>query len=212
MLDAKAADKARSFVDRLASVRLPDVFNPYSDSCPYHDLPRAPSIRRRNLELVLAAALSAEAIELWIAQDLGRLGGRRTGLALTDEMRFPDLQAHWGISGIARATSGEAVGEPTAGYVWKALNSRPEKVFLWNVFPFQPHPEGSPLRNRGHTRKEASITRWTLDWILSELVPTRVVAIGRFAEGQLNDRGVANTVVRHPGRGGGPMFLKQILV
>lgn len=197
-------------MDRLANVRLPDVFNPYSDSCQHYDLPGAPSIRRRNLEIVLAAALSAKEIELWIAQDLGRLGGRRTGLALTDELRFQALEAHWGISGIARATSGEAVAEPTASYVWKALAGRRGKVFLWNVFPFQPHPKGLPLRNRGHSRQEASITYWTLNWILSELKPSGVVAIGRLAEERLNHCGVANTAVRHPGRGGGPRFLQQI--
>ena len=69
--------------------------------CLWHfDGPDAPAIRRSNLGLVLEAALAGGISSLWIARDLGHRGGRRTGLALTDEVHLPAHAAcmapcHW---------------------------------------------------------------------------------------------------------------------
>ena len=46
---------------------------------------RSPARRRRNLEIALHAAIDAKVGTIWIARDIGYRGGRRTGLALTDE-------------------------------------------------------------------------------------------------------------------------------
>ena len=82
---APAVTGAEGFVSRLADVELPNVFNPYQDVCRAHDEPDAPSKRRANLTTALAAALELDVRTIWIARDLGYRGGRRTGLALTDE-------------------------------------------------------------------------------------------------------------------------------
>jgi proteasome lid subunit RPN8/RPN11 len=201
---------AAGFVQSLTGMRTPDVFNPYADICATYDLSNAPAIRRKNLELVLAAALSGGIDALWIAQDLGRNGGRRTGLALTDEPNLDALAARWQLKGVKRATSGSIVREATAGYAWQVLKHEERKVFLWNIFPFHSHPAGQPLRNRGHSRAEAASSLPFLLWLADTFRPRKVVALGRVAEATLKKQGITCDAVRHPGRGGGPRFLRDM--
>jgi hypothetical protein len=75
--------RAREFVEALAAFRLPNVFNPYIDSCPEHDLDESPAIRRSNLVAVIEGAFGVGVETMWLGRDLGYRGGRRTGLALT---------------------------------------------------------------------------------------------------------------------------------
>ena len=201
---------AGGFVRALASTHIPDVFNPYSDICSVHDLPNAPAIRRKNLELILGAALDGGADTIWVAQDLGRRGGRRTGLALTDEASLGVNAARWGVEGVEKATHGPIVREATAGYAWRALANENARVFLWNVFPFHSHPPDAPLLNRGHTREEAVVAVPFMCWLLEALRPRAVVALGRLAEKALLKQGVDCNCVRHPGRGGGARFLEEV--
>ncbi len=83
-------------MDALAALRFQDTFNPYSDACAEHDGGEAPQIRRRNMRLVLEAAVSRGVCSIWVARDLGYRGGRRTGLPLTDEAHLPE---HAGLFG-----------------------------------------------------------------------------------------------------------------
>jgi len=173
-----AKDEARKFVRALASVQFDNVFNPYADACPIWDLAEAPRVRRRNLELVLTAALSAGVDSIWIARDLGYLGGRRTGLALTDD---PHLHCHselFGTLRLSRATSGPAASERTATVVWRILRSIGRPIFLWNVFPLHPHEPGEPMSNRCHTREERDGCMPLLLWLVQALNPKDIVAIG----------------------------------
>lgn len=201
---------APQFVHALAAVRMPNVFNPYRDICSAHDLAKAPAIRRRNLELVLTAALSSQIDSIWVAQDLGRKGGRRTGLALTDEFHLPSTANRWSLTGIEKATRGPIVREASAGYVWEALNRAKRRVFLWNIVPFHTHPANQPLVNRSHTREEAEVGMPFLLSLLEVLRPRCIVAVGRMAEAALERHGINSNVVRHPGRGGGSKFLREI--
>lgn len=194
-------------VGALAALRFVDVFNPYSDVCPKHDLPDAPAVRRNNLTLLLRAAIDRGAPVLWVGQDLGRLGGRRTGLPLTDEPGFEKLQSYWDMDGLRRATHGPPATEPTAGFVWKALADEPQQVFFWNAFPLQPCRPGGSALNRGHRTSERKAASEFLPWIVATLRPRKVVALGRIAQKALCEVGVSSVYVRHPGRGGGPAFL-----
>ncbi|WP_439952990.1 hypothetical protein, partial [Escherichia coli] len=84
------------------------------------------------------AALAGGVDSIWIARDLGYRGGRRTGLALTDEAH---LSAHAGLYGqlpLARATRGPAMTERTATVIWQVLRDLRRPIFLWNVFPLHP--------------------------------------------------------------------------
>ena len=89
---------------------------------------------------MLDAASAVEIDAMWIGRDLGHRGGRRTGLALTDDIRFASHTKRWGIE-VDRPTQGTPVGERTASIVWEMLEQIDQNVFLWNVFPLHPYPD-----------------------------------------------------------------------
>jgi Uracil DNA glycosylase superfamily len=199
-----------SFLEILAELRFENTFNPYSDVCGDFDGPNAPAIRRSNLGLVLEAALASGVDSLWIARDLGHRGGRRTGLALTDEVHLPAHASLYGSLPLARATRGPIMAERTAYVIWQVLRDLNRPIFLWNVFPLHPHEPSNPLSNRCHTRAERRACRPLLMWLMETLKPRTVVTIGRDADLALKDLGIASTKVRHPSYGGQREFLKGI--
>jgi hypothetical protein len=77
----------RSFVAALSQINMEGRSNPYNHCCDVHDLANAPAVRRRNLRTYLSAIEQLGDI-IWMGRDLGYRGGRRTGLALTDECRL----------------------------------------------------------------------------------------------------------------------------
>lgn len=199
-----------AWMNALADLRFRDVFNPYAEACPDHDAADAPLIRRNNLRLVLEAALAGGVDSIWIARDLGYRGGRRTGLALTDEAH---LSAHAGLYGhlpLARATRGPAMAERTATVIWQILRDMRRPVFLWNVFPLHPHAPDDPLSNRCHNRSEREASKHLLEWLVFRLQPRTVIAIGRDAKAALTDLGMAAECVRHPSYGGQREFIARM--
>ena len=199
------------FVELIARVRLPSVFNPYADTCPYFDLPDAPRRRRQNLHSQIEGALTAGADTIWIARDLGYRGGRRTGIALTDEAHLPLMSRYWGGStAIEKATKGPIVAERTAGVVWGVIQALDVPIFTWNVFPLHPHDQENPLTNRCHTRGERQSSQPLLMALLDLLRPSKVIAIGNDAADGLNDLGVDCLKVRHPSYGGISDFQRGI--
>jgi hypothetical protein len=205
-----ARSEAVDFVERLAALRFDDVFNPYVDTCPAHDLLSAPATRRRNLELILEAAMIRGVDSIWVAQELGYLGGRRTGLALTDDVHLQQYAALFEVSGIKRATRGPELAEMSARSTWKALDGLKQRVFLWNVFPLHSHEEGRPMSNRAHSVPEAQACAGHLQWLVRILKPRSVIAVGRKAEAALLRLGLDPHRVRHPSRGGQNEFLSEI--
>lgn len=195
------------FVKKLASLHFKDSFNPYSDGCNEFDRDDAPRIRRTNLQLVIDAALKGSVDSLWVARDLGYRGGRRTGLALTDEAHLLDHSRLYGDLPLKRATRGPIVVERTAKVIWQTLKQINRPVFLWNVFPLHPHESNDPLSNRCHTRAEREACSPLLTWLIANLQPKLVVAIGRDAELALADMGIAASQVRHPSYGGQGEFI-----
>src|SRR5207253_7358997 len=124
------------------------------DCCGDHDSLESPIIRRANLQRYLDTLLQIGVDSLWLGRDCGYRGGRRTGIALTDEMQLETLAAHFGFGGIAKATISPAVKERTATEVWKIIREVNASVFLWIVFPFHPYEAGNPMSNRRHTARE----------------------------------------------------------
>jgi hypothetical protein len=198
--------QAASFVSRVAELRFDDTFNPYADLCPDYDDFNANATRRKNLQLVLQAALRCDVESLWLGRDLGYRGGRRTGLALTDEVHLQWHEDLMRTGPLVRATKGPVVSERTASVVWRALRAIDRPIFLWNIFPLHPHAPGDPMSNRPHTRAEADECLPLLSWLLERLNPRRVVAIGREAQSALARVGVAASLVRHPSYGGQTEF------
>lgn len=205
-----AARRAAEFVQRLAALAFTSSFNPYSETCGRFDLPDAPMIRRRNLELLLTAALRHGVDAVWVARDLSFNGGRRTGLPMTDELRLGAYAQLLRAEGVQRATSGPPIVEQTSRIVWSAIRANGNRVWLWNVFPLHPHEPGRPFSNRAHKAAERDAGLEFLDWLLSNLRYRRTVAIGRDAEAALRERGVPAVPVRHPSHGGQNAFRQGI--
>jgi hypothetical protein len=202
--------KISSFVDSLAQVSLPSVFNPYADLCPVFDRNDANVIRMRNLKQALNRAVDVGATSVWVAQDLGYRGGRRTGLALTDEAHLAQHGLMLQAKPFTKATNGPVVVERTAEIVWHALGTIGKPVLLWNVFPLHPHLPGDPLSNRCHTKTERLLGLEFLQQLFEILRPELVVSIGLQAEKALRQLDVSCERARHPSYGGQREFLNSI--
>lgn len=188
-------------LNELCAIELPNTFNPYRDTCAAADLPDAPRIRLGNLAAYINALSFQRHIDVWVGRDLGYRGGRRTGIALTDEAHLPALGKRLNIP-MSRATHGPDVTERTAGWIWTVIQQIAITPFLWNAFPLHPHEPGDPFSNRSHTRSEFAET-WVITVELLRLLrPRRVIAIGNDAVRNLEAVGVECHYVRHPSYGG----------
>lgn len=197
---------AGRIIKQIKKLSFPSVFNPYTDHCPDWDTHNAPKIRERNLAAFMEA-LDGKVDSIWFGRDLGYLGGRRTGLALTDETHLLHLMQLSGANGIHRATCGPAVAERTAGTIWKVLNAVNSMPFLWNIFPFHPYMEGNQSSNRSHRRHERRDCTAILEAILEWAGDCQLVAIGNDAALGLSEAGLRCITVRHPSYGGTADFL-----
>ncbi|NKK45794.1 uracil-DNA glycosylase [Rhizobium leguminosarum] len=198
------------FIERLATLNLEDCFNPYSDTCSVFDRERAPAIRKKNLLRIFGSLESAAEIDIWVGRDLGYRGGRRTGLALTDEYSLELYASHLRLSRLERATSGPVVKERTAANIFQILTQVDIPILTWNVFPLHPHENGKPFTNRQHTKSEAEVGFTFLDELCSIFPVRRMVAIGNDAATWAQRLKVSNLHVRHPSYGGQSTFLAQM--
>jgi Uracil DNA glycosylase superfamily. len=205
--------KIHPLVRQVASLQFEDCFNPYADRCAVYDRQDAPRWRAAALSAILSKALLGPIDAIWIGRDLGYRGGRRTGLALTDDVHISEHASRWGVEGMgARPTIGGAVAERTAAVIWDVLGSIDARVFLWNVFPLHPHEPDDPFTNRQHNARERRAGEELLRELLDLVRPSRIVAIGNDAAAAAGR--IANETpvicVRHPSYGGQSQFRKQV--
>lgn len=203
--------RADNFVRELSGLSFENTFNPYSDRCEVHDYSDAPKKRRELLRKMLNAASEVEVDSIWIGRDLGYRGGRRTGLALTDDVHLSNHAKRWNID-VGRLTKGQVVPERTAAVIWSVLEQITTPIFLWNVFPLHPFENGEPFSNRAHNSKERIAGEEILAALVEFLNPKKIVAIGNDAEkAAFRFKGNYNIYkVRHPSYGGQNIFLEQI--
>ncbi len=190
------------FVNQLAAVHLANVFNPYADSCPAYDKVNAAEIRRNNLRCYFEAVLALGVDTIWMGRDLGYLGGRRTGMALTDEHHLPHAHLVYERFFPVRATHGAAIKERTATEIWSLLRELRKPPLLWNVFQFHPHEPNKPFSNRKFAVRERKmaddINAELINWIGIE----RIVGVGSDAVTYAQQFDVKVVPVRHPSYGG----------
>lgn len=200
------------FVKELGSLTFENTFNPYSERCAIYDVCDAPRRRSALLEDILVAACETEIDSIWVGRDLGYRGGRRTGLALTDDVHLCHHAARWGVE-VGRLTKGQAVPERTAAVVWSILEQITSPVFLWNVFPLHPFEMGDPFSNRAHNSRERLAGEEMLRELVQLLRPKRIVAIGNDAEkAVMRFKGQCEILkVRHPSYGGRNIFMEQVM-
>lgn len=203
--------KPGDFVSALCDLEFEDTFNPYADRCPIHDAPGAPKTRTKVLAAILQAAIDVEIDAIWIGRDLGYRGGRRTGLALTDDVHIQAHAARWSVAA-ERPTKGQAVAERTAAVIWGVLARIDAPVFLWNVFPLHPHESDDPFTNRSHNSAERRAGEELLLQLIRLLQPRRLIAIGNDAAHVAHRMTGARDVVhvRHPSYGGQTQFIHQM--
>lgn len=201
---------ARSFVAALSKIRLENVFNPYADRCSVHDLEDAPTRRRRNLRLYLESIETLGSDTIWMGRDLGYRGGRRTGLALTDERHLPMMSTSYPGTQATRATRGPAVAERTAAEIWDVIQWLDNPPLLWNVFPFHPHEESEPFTNRKFSTRELKEVHDLNAELISWLGIRRIISIGQDAAHYASGFGVDVLCVRHPSYGGVREFREGI--
>jgi hypothetical protein len=160
---------------------------------------------------MLDSAISVQVDAIWVGRDLGFRGGRRTGMALTDDVHFHDHLGRWGIER-AKPTIGQPVSERTATVVWDILERIQASVFLWNVFPLHPHDPSDPFTNRAHNAKERRAGIEVLEQLIGILQPKRLIGVGNDAYTVLQKIKQEQSVVkiRHPSYGGQTEFTTQM--
>lgn len=199
------------FIDALQDLESDHAFNPYTDRCPVYDREDAPEQRSKNLLSVLEAAFTRPVDSLWIGRDFGYRGGRRTGLAFTDDDHLPEHARRWGLT-LQSATRGGMAGERSARAVWNVLSRVDAPVFLWNVFPLHPHDPGNSFSNRKHTARECAAGEGILSLLVHMLEPSRIVAVGRDAAWTASRLFGQYEIlaVRHPSHGGQKIFTDRM--
>jgi hypothetical protein len=199
------------FVGLVSSLHFENCFNPYVDRCATHDRSDAPRRRASALSEIVSTAAASPIDAIWLGRDLGYRGGRRTGMALTDDVHIGRHAQRWNFTA-ERPTKGAMVAERTAAVIWSILDQIESRVFLWNVFPLHPHEEGLPFTNRQHNAREREAGEEVLATLISLLRPSRIVAIGNNAAWSASRVSSATPVhcVRHPSYGGQTQFLMQM--
>lgn len=199
------------FLKKIKEYQSDSVFNPYSDICHLYDSSNAPQIRLQNLKKVLDSFLNCKVDSLWVGRDLGHRGGRRTGIAFTDEAHLELASNVWNVK-LDKATIGDIFKERTATNIWELVNKIDEKIFMWNIFPFHPYENENHYSNRSHNSKERNIGIKILDLLIELLMPKKIVAIGNDAYNCLSKIffNMNLSKIRHPSYGGEKIFLHQI--
>ncbi len=199
------------FASAVKSLNFPNVFNPYTDTCLKYDKKDAHQSRFDLLRKIINEATKREIDSIWIGRDLGYRGGRRTGLALTDDRHIEEHAKRWEVCA-SHTTKGEILSELTATAIWNILNDIKGNIFLWNVFPLHPHEAENPFSNRPHNKEEHRAGEEIFDQLITLLNPKRLIAVGNDADETVKRfRGQREVYkVRHPSYGGQDKFQSQM--
>jgi len=180
----------------------------------YADDP-AGRVRFANLkEYFRRMALLAPDVML-IGEAPGYQGTRRTGVPFGSEHiitgGMPEVHFFKDTDGFERAyTSDRIYKEPTSTIMWRKISKYEKLPLLWAVYPLHPHQLGNTESNRTPSRSEVTAMKGHLQKLLHIVQPKTVLALGNTAKTTLDDLGIDTQKLRHPARGGGPIFEQQL--
>jgi uracil-DNA glycosylase len=195
---------SRIILNALKGIKLPNVFNPWTDSDPL-DIGNGPQERCRRL----MAHFDVKPEFLLIGEAPGYRGCHFSGVPFTNEALLCDGSIPR-IGRCQRITSRPTPWkEASATVVWEALYRAgiAEQVVMWNAFAFHPFEPGRPMSNRSPTRSEWIASLDILRNVVDHFRGARVVAVGNVANSALEKAGITFSLkVRHPSMGGVPEF------
>jgi uracil-DNA glycosylase len=152
---------------------------------------------------------------LLIGEAPGYQGTRRTGVPFASEHiitgGMPEVGFFRNTEGFMRAYDGDRIyKEPTSTIMWRKISKYDKLPLLWAVYPLHPHQAGNTESNRTPTRSEVVAMKSHLQKLIHIIQPKTVLALGNTAKTTLDDLGIATQKLRHPARGGGPVFERQL--
>lgn len=152
---------------------------------------------------------------LLIGEAPGYQGTRRTGVPFGSEHiisgGMPEAILFNDARGFTRAFHDERTyKEPTSTIMWRTISNYEKLPLLWAVYPLHPHEAGHRESNRTPTRAEIETTKGHLMQLLDITQPKTILALGNTAKATLDSLGIAAQKLRHPARGGGPTFKRQL--
>jgi hypothetical protein len=183
------------------------LLNPYSYCHPDSDRPNAPRIRQDNLRSYLAHFETIPQI-LIVGEAPGPWGCRYSGVPFTSERQLADGELPF--SGTPTSTLEPPAAERSATIFWDALKPHHQHFFVWNSIPLLPHKLGDPNSLRPPKNAEIVEYQSILVFIIAQLKPVAVLAVGRRAEQALHLLGQPCHYVRHPSHGGKAAFLESL--
>jgi uracil-DNA glycosylase len=188
----------------------PGLFNPWADHCPHDAEGNGPAAKLERL----AAHLDCEPEFILAGEAPGYQGCRYSGIAFTSE-RLLGEGAIPRIAALSGRLSGRRLpfSEPSATIVWKTLYRLgiAERTILWNALQLHPHRADELWSNRTPTPEEIALGEPAMRMLIEAFPQAKIVAVGKKAEGLLNEMGVQLTgAVRHPANGGATEFAKGL--
>jgi hypothetical protein len=191
-------------------VGKPGLFNPWADHCPHDAEGNGPAAKLERL----AAHLDCEPEFILAGEAPGYQGCRYSGIAFTSE-RLLGEGAIPRIAALSGRLSNRRLpfSEPSATIVWKTLYRLgiAERTILWNALQLHPHRADELWLNRTPSPEEIALGEPAMRMLIEAFPRAKIVAVGKKAEGLLNEMGVQLTgAVRHPANGGATEFAKGL--
>jgi hypothetical protein len=208
-MKASRLSLASALVDTLPS-GVPGLFNPWRDHCPHDAAGNGPQTKLQRLAL----HLNCEPEFILAGEAPGYQGCRYSGIAFTSE-RLLGEGAIPRIPALANRLSTRRLpfSEPSATIVWKTLYRLgiEQRTILWNAMQLHPHRADNLWSNRTPAPEEIRLGEPAMRMLIEAFPHAKIVAVGKKAEGLLNEMGVRVAgAVRHPANGGATEFAKGL--
>ena len=151
-----------------------------------------------------------------IGEAPGYQGTRRTGVPFASEHiiagGMPEVPFFADPGAFRRAfpESERVYKEPTSTIMWRTISKYHDLPLLWAAYPLHPHQIKNVESNRTPTRAEVVTVKDHLVKLIQISGVTTVLALGNTAKVTLDELGIASQKLRHPARGGGPIFSAQL--